>query len=87
MLKAARVKLGYSTGDMANEINKCRSSYIKKENGDVVFTDQEIFLVSQKLLLTMEDVNDIFFDSKLPFRNNMRMILPSESIISRIGSE
>lgn len=67
-LKFARMRAGKSQDDMAAVIGKSRVSYSKKERGEVRFDDDEIVEVSRELNLTSEQVNDIFFDSRLPNR-------------------
>ena len=67
LLKSARVSKGKSQRDMAKVIGKSFSCYEKNENGTTLFTPDEIALVVIELELTFDQMNDIFFKSKLPF--------------------
>jgi transcriptional regulator with XRE-family HTH domain len=67
-LKIARMRKKFSQQDMADAIGKSLVTYSKKERGEVKFSPDEISILSEKLGLTMEQTNDIFFDNNLPFR-------------------
>ncbi len=67
-LKFARMRKRFSQRDMANAISKSLISYSKKERGEVKFSPNEIIVLANKLGLTLEQTNDIFFDSNLPLR-------------------
>ena len=69
-LKIARMRKKFSQQDMADAISKSLVSYSKKERGEVKFSPDEIVILSDKLGLTMEQTNDIFFDNNLPFRKS-----------------
>lgn len=64
-LKEIRKAKGFKQKDMAEAIEKSISIYSQKEKGDIEFNKNEIILIAKKLGLTMQDVNEIFFDGKL----------------------
>lgn len=65
-LEFARRAKNKSKEDMACAIGKSLNSYNKKERGDVAFDDEEKVIVAKELDLTLGQVNEIFFDGKLP---------------------
>lgn len=67
LLKSARVKCGMTQSDAALVIEKSVDAYAKKERGEVYFTPAEISALTVAFHLTLEECNDIFFDSKLLF--------------------
>lgn len=69
-LKLARMRSGFSQKEVADELGKKLDSYSKKERGEVNFFSDEILKLTLMFDLTPEQFNLIFFDNKLPFRNN-----------------
>lgn len=67
-LEFARRAKNKSRADMARVIRKTVNSYNKKERGEVDFSDKEKIAVAKVLSLSLEQVNEIFFDGKLPIR-------------------
>ena len=65
-IKGARTRLGLSQKYMAEQLGICEASYGKKEQGRVRFTDPEKVIVARVLDLTAAQVNDYFFDGKMP---------------------
>lgn len=65
LLKRTRYYKGYKQYEMADKIGISRQSYNSKENGKLQFLQEEIIKVSRELNLTLEEVNKIFFNSKL----------------------
>ena len=65
-LNVAMLRKKVNASDMAKAIQKSRVSFDKKKFGQVDFSATEIYKLSQELDLTIEDVNIIFFDGKLP---------------------
>lgn len=68
-LKFARMRKGFSQREMACIIRRSLDSYSKKERGEVSFFPDEIVAATQKLELSFDQFNNIFFDGDLPFRN------------------
>lgn len=69
-LKLARMRSGFSQQEVADELGKKLDSYSKKERGEVNFFSDEILKLTLMFDLTPEQFNLIFFDNKLPFRND-----------------
>lgn len=67
-LEFARRDRGKSRADMARAIGKTENSYNKKERGEISFSDEEKVIVARELGLTLQQTNEIFFDSQLPLR-------------------
>jgi DNA-binding XRE family transcriptional regulator len=65
-IKGARTRLGYTTSYMAYLLGIADDSYRKKERGIVKFSDEEKVVVAKALELSAQQVNDYFFDGKLP---------------------
>ena len=65
-IKGARTRLGYTQQYMAQELAISVHSYRKKESGVVKFTGDKIASVANLLKLNVMQVNDFFFDGKLP---------------------
>lgn len=65
-LEFARREKGKSPKDMAQAIGKTENSYRKKERGEVAFSDDDKIIIANELDLTLSQVNEIFFDGKLP---------------------
>ena len=64
-IKGARTRLGFSQQFMADELDISLSSYRKKENGEVKFTEDEKFKTAKLLELSFEQMDDYLFDGKL----------------------
>lgn len=67
-LKAARVGKGYIQSKLAREMNITDKTYNRKELGVVAFSIDEVIKIAQLLDLSIEQVNDIFFDNQLTER-------------------
>ena len=67
-LEFARRKRGFTKAEMAQAIGKSVVSYCKKERGAVKFSDNEKLIVANKLELTPDQFNAIFFDGSIPNR-------------------
>ena len=65
-IKVARLRKGLSQRDMARQLGVSASSYQKKEQGYVRFSDDEKLKITEILGLTYDQFNDIFYDGKLP---------------------
>lgn len=65
-IKGARTRLGLSQKYMADKLGITADSYGKKERNIVRFTDPEKVIVAQLLELTAGQVNEYFFDGKMP---------------------
>lgn len=66
LLKRTRYYKGYKQYQMADKIGLSRQTYNYKENGRLPFNAEEIIKISRELDLTLEEVNEIFFDGQLP---------------------
>lgn len=69
-LSFARQRKKRTQQNMADVIKKSLDSYSKKERGEVSFFPDEIAAVVIDLDLTLDQMNDIFFDGLLPFRKS-----------------
>ncbi len=65
-IKAARVRCGIKSKEMAKILGLKPFTYSMKENGNSPFTIEEVVTVGETLGLTMEQINDFFFDGILP---------------------
>ncbi|MBC5996508.1 XRE family transcriptional regulator [Romboutsia ilealis] len=72
LLKSKRVLNGFTQEQIANVIGINTKSYNLKENGKNRFSLEEVVRVSETLELTLEEVNDIFLQMKLPKGNKKR---------------
>lgn len=72
LLKSKRVLKGFTQEEIASEIGINTKTYNLKENGKNRFSLVEAAKVSQCLGLSLEEVNDIFLNIKLPISNNGR---------------
>lgn len=66
LLKSKRTLFQVSQRKLAESLGISKITYSLKENGKYEFTRKEIFKIAEILELDMEDINEIFFDSKLP---------------------
>lgn len=65
-IKAARVRLGFTQEEMAEELNITVPSYRNRERGRVPFSDSEKISLMIKLQLSYQQFNDFLFDGQLP---------------------
>ena len=66
-LKFERLKKGFTSEDMMQALGlRKRDQYLRRENGDSKFSPDEIAAATNKLEFSLEKMNDIFFDGKLP---------------------
>lgn len=61
LFKARLVELGLSVEDVANAIGCNKATLYRKIKGESDFTRNEIQLIRQKLRMTSDDVERIFF--------------------------
>lgn len=66
LLKSRRVLYGITQKKIAKNIGISEKSYNHKEQGKMDFKLQEVKSISKNIELTMEEVNNIFFDGDLP---------------------
>jgi DNA-binding XRE family transcriptional regulator len=71
LLKSKRIFKGILQKNAAQKLGLTEKTYNHKENGKIQFKANEILTISILLDLTMEDVNEIFFDNTLPNGNLM----------------
>ena len=64
-LKGFRAMAGKTQPEMANELGMTTKSYNHKENNKAPIKVEEALNIALILGMTLDDVNDIFFDSKL----------------------
>ena len=85
-IKGARARLGFTQKYMAEKLGLTEVSYGRKERGEVEFTLDEVPEVASLLTLNNAQVNDFFFDGKLPtgyqkhIGNILDAMLPAGSI-------
>lgn len=67
-LKAKRVEFGLSQKDLAKALGiSTKTMCIKECDNRNRFTIDEIITIAREFRLSLKDINDIFFDGKLPF--------------------
>lgn len=66
LLKSKRVFKGILQKNAAQKLGLTEKTYNHKENGKIQFKANEILIISIILGLTMEDINEIFFNNSLP---------------------
>lgn len=71
LLKGARVAKGHTQTSLSQKIGMTPKTYNRKELGIRYFTHEEVFKISQILGLTLDEVNNIFFDNKLTNRKDI----------------
>lgn len=64
-LKAIRVENGYTQAQLAERLGISAKTYNRKELGIIEFTQNELLNLSTELKLTLNLVNEIFFENKL----------------------
>lgn len=65
-IKAIRTRLGFTQGYVADQLGINVAAYRSKENGRVRFSDTELTALAKVLQLSLAQLNDFFFDGKLP---------------------
>lgn len=66
-LRVERMRNGVSTEEMASVLGfRSADAYRKHEKGIVEWNTKQILAAAERLNLTLEGVNVIFFDGKLP---------------------
>ena len=68
-IRAMRKGYGFTQKYMAENLGMSVSTYQNKEKGRVRFSDKEKVSMARILQLAADQVNDIFFDGKLPIGN------------------
>ena len=67
-LKAKRVEFGLSQKDLAKVLGiSTKTMCINECDNRHRFTFDEIITIAREFRLSLKDINDIFFDGKLPF--------------------
>lgn len=66
LLKSKRVLKGLYQYDLAEILGISHKTYNFKENGKILFSIDESLKISSCLDLTLKEVDEIFFDNKLP---------------------
>ena len=67
-LKAKRVEFGLSQKDLAKVLGiSTKTMCIKECDNRNRFTFDEIITIAREFRLSLKDINDMFFDGKLPF--------------------
>ncbi|MBS4534473.1 helix-turn-helix transcriptional regulator [Clostridium sp. D2Q-14] len=67
-LKGIRIAKGYTQKQMAIKLGMAIRTYNRKELGIVEFNRAEIQKIAQILNLSLDEMNEIFFDNKLTYR-------------------
>ena len=67
LLKSKRVLKGLTQKKVAEMVGVSEKTYNHKETGKIECKIDEILIISSVLDLTMEDINEIFFNGNLPF--------------------
>lgn len=67
-LKGIRVSKGYTQEEISIKLGMAIRTYNRKELGAVEFNRIEILRIAEILELTIESVNEIFFENKLTDR-------------------
>ena len=65
-IKAARVRLGFTQKNVAEQMKMNVFSYQKKESGAVRFTDSQKIQLAKILQLSNSEMNDFLFNGELP---------------------
>jgi transcriptional regulator with XRE-family HTH domain len=74
LLKAERVKSGFTQKDLSNALKRNVSTYSKKENGLIDFTASEIRILKELLKLSPKTIDAIFFNTKVAFGETKKKI-------------
>lgn len=65
-LKIQRMRKGKSIMQMAEALGLTYDGYLRKEQGRVGFSMEQIVIMTEVLELTADLINIIFFDNRLP---------------------
>lgn len=71
-IRGARCARKYSQKHMANALGISAASYQKREAGAVPFSDEEKIAIAKIFDLSIDQINEIFFDGKLPTGNESK---------------
>lgn len=71
ILKGTRVSKGYTQETLSKKIGVTIKTYNRKELGLVPFSIKEIKNITKALDLSLEQVDEIFFDKELTNRSNI----------------
>ena len=69
-LKEARLRSGVSEQEAANVLGIPVGAYKQRENGKVQISLEAAAKLSKLYQMSLDDFNDVFFRSRLPFRNS-----------------
>lgn len=69
-VKAQRIRLGYTQGNVAEKMKMNIHTYRKKEAGGSPFKETEKLALARILELTPSQMNAFLFDNKLPIGKN-----------------
>lgn len=69
-LKEARLRSGYSEEEVAEALGIKPSAYHAREKGGTRISLDQCYILSKLYRLSLQEFNDIFFASRLPFRND-----------------
>ncbi|MDF2545796.1 MAG: family transcriptional regulator [Anaerosolibacter sp.] len=67
-LKGMRIEKGYTQEELAAKMGISLKTYNRKELGMIEFSRKEISNLAEELNLSIDKVNEIFFDNKLTKR-------------------
>ena len=84
-LREARKRAGLTEEQVAEKLNIPVSAYRQREKGKVLISLAECAILSKLFGLSLQEFNDIFFRSNLPFRKYHSE--PYTNIIPRIAGE
>lgn len=68
-IRGARCSRKYSQRQMADALGISTASYQKREAGVTPFSDEEKVAIAKIFDLSMDQINEIFFDGNLPIGN------------------
>jgi DNA-binding XRE family transcriptional regulator len=71
LLKGTRVIKGYTQTTLSKAMGITPKTYNRKELGITDFSHEEVIKMTQILGLTLDEVNNIFFDNKLTNRKDI----------------
>ena len=66
LLKKAQAERGVMSKFLAEKLNTTRPTFSKKLRGDCPFYADDVKNISLALRLSLQEINDIFFDGQLP---------------------
>ena len=73
-LNVAMIRKGETAKTLSQRIGRSHVAFNSKRCGDVTFTVHEVLSLAEALSLTLDQVNEIFFDDKLPNGKNQAEI-------------